>query len=197
MRGKVGSIAVFYIRCGITPACAGKSGPISASGRAIRDHPRVCGEKALHDGGILPAQGSPPRVRGKVVVSRNLCLLSGITPACAGKSELQALVLSGQRDHPRVCGEKYSLACCFWPASGSPPRVRGKEDTAGSLDAVRGITPACAGKRCAKRLPPCRYGDHPPRVRGKVLAALMPENRVGITPACAGKSGLSLFRSIP
>ena len=90
----------------ITPACAGKSGPISASGRAIRDHPRVCGEKALHDGGILPAQGSPPRVRGKVVVSRNLCLLSGITPACAGKSELQALVLSGQRDHPRVCGEK-------------------------------------------------------------------------------------------
>ena len=106
MRGKGRRKQILLEFSGITPACAGKSGPISASGRAIRDHPRVCGEKALHDGGILPAQGSPPRVRGKVVVSRNLCLLSGITPACAGKSELQALVLSGQRDHPRVCGEK-------------------------------------------------------------------------------------------
>ena len=106
VRGKVQPAAAGNPAERITPACAGKSGPISASGRAIRDHPRVCGEKALHDGGILPAQGSPPRVRGKVVVSRNLCLLSGITPACAGKSELQALVLSGQRDHPRVCGEK-------------------------------------------------------------------------------------------
>ena len=91
---------------GITPACAGKRKRIAGRLRLRQDHPRVCGEKALHDGGILPAQGSPPRVRGKVVVSRNLCLLSGITPACAGKSELQALVLSGQRDHPRVCGEK-------------------------------------------------------------------------------------------
>ena len=106
VRGKAWRLPAAPGTQGITPACAGKSGPISASGRAIRDHPRVCGEKALHDGGILPAQGSPPRVRGKVVVSRNLCLLSGITPACAGKSELQALVLSGQRDHPRVCGEK-------------------------------------------------------------------------------------------
>ena len=166
VRGKAAWLPFMRITRGITPACAGKSRFHCGVLYPLWDHPRVCGEKALHDGGILPAQGSPPRVRGKVVVSRNLCLLSGITPACAGKSELQALVLSGQRDHPRVCGEKYSLACCFWPASGSPPRVRGKEDTAGSLDAVRGITPACAGKRCAKRLPPCRYGDHP-RVCGE------------------------------
>ena len=168
VRGKVGSIAVFYIRCGITPACAGKSGPISASGRAIRDHPRVCGEKALHDGGILPAQGSPPRVRGKETQTAIRVIAGGITPACAGKSFSAVRWQPSHGDHPRVCGEKYSLACCFWPASGSPPRVRGKEDTAGSLDAVRGITPACAGKRCAKRLPPCRYGDHP-RVCGEKL----------------------------
>ena len=127
VRGKVGSIAVFYIRCGITPACAGKSGPISASGRAIRDHPRVCGEKALHDGGILPAQGSPPRVRGKVVVSRNLCLLSGITPACAGKRAVPALFFRVCRDHPRVCGEKVTPSLFLALASGSPPRVRGKD----------------------------------------------------------------------
>ena len=215
MRGKVGSIAVFYIRCGITPACAGKSGPISASGKAIRDHPRVCGEKALHDGGILPAQGSPPRVRGKVVVSRNLCLLSGITPACAGKSELQALVLSGQRDHPRVCGEKFFCRSLAAVTRGSPPRVRGKVLPRLLFLACIGITPACAGKRGHGRQSGRSAGDHPrvcgekvckeiaplsvwgspPRVRGKVLAALMPENRVGITPACAGKSSKNVDNS--
>ena len=70
--------------------------------------------------------GSPPRVRGKVTGSEIGNPLSGITPACAVKSEIQVSHVSARGDHPRVCGEKWLilLICLSW--LGSPPRVRGK-----------------------------------------------------------------------
>ena len=52
------------------------------------------------------AQGSPPRMRGKVALTLDVDEIAGITPAYAGKSIRSApsSVLFG--DHPRVCGEK-------------------------------------------------------------------------------------------
>ena len=52
------------------------------------------------------AQGSPPRVRGKVFSNVNFFVRIGITPACAGKSFLIRCVSGEHEDHPRVCGEK-------------------------------------------------------------------------------------------
>ena len=134
--------------------------------------------------------------------------LPGITPAYAGKSNALLNLPAGQRDHPRVCGEKEAAALSEVYETGSPPRMRGKAPLPNVRLAALGITPAYAGKRCAKRLPPCQYGDHPrvcgekcmwgchvsaltgspPRMRGKVsrLSQLMAET--GITPAYAGKS---------
>ena len=87
VRGKVASLVHRVAWCGITPACAGKSGCASASRAAARwDHPRVCGEKRglRYSGSSL--RGSPPRVRGKGSGQRGRRERSGITPACAGKS---------------------------------------------------------------------------------------------------------------
>ena len=70
---------------GITPACAGKSRIHRVCTDRHRDHPRVCGEKAHTCKWLLLAQGSPPRVRGKVVFSSMWRRYMGITPACAGK----------------------------------------------------------------------------------------------------------------
>ena len=50
---------------GITPACAGKSGSPDLCDQRQQDHPRVCGEKDKSAVSVIPAQGSPPRVRGK------------------------------------------------------------------------------------------------------------------------------------
>ena len=52
--------------------------------------------------------GSPPRMRGKVPISIFLRFLGGITPAYAGKRLKVACPLLPTRDHPRVCGEKFS-----------------------------------------------------------------------------------------
>ena len=49
----------------VSPAYAGKSSARELLLIVSRDHPRVCGEKTVMDGGAVGALGSPPRMRGK------------------------------------------------------------------------------------------------------------------------------------
>ena len=88
MRGKVGWSAERSRPEGITPAYAGKSFLRSSSQLLNGDHPRVCGEKTLAVQSSNSHQGSPPRMRGKVVDRFSYAVAFGITPAYAGKSLL-------------------------------------------------------------------------------------------------------------
>ena len=90
----------------ITPAYTGKSGSLRFSTARCRDHPRVCGEKEMFFALLLILVGSPPRMRGKDLRYLVEMPLVGITPACAGKSPKESGGSPGQRDHPRMCGEK-------------------------------------------------------------------------------------------
>ena len=90
----------------ITPACAGKSKLGQFISLPVQDHPRMCGEKPLLHAKLLPMQGSPPHVRGKVHLAALRLLCPGITPACAGKSRTKDRKYTPQWDHPRMCGEK-------------------------------------------------------------------------------------------
>ena len=112
------------------------------------------------------------------------------------------------KDHPRVCGEKFSVPSHTHSFSGSPPRVRGKEYRCMSSMALSRITPACAGKRVPGVVPVSINEDHPrvcgekekepmeilghlgspPRVRGKAQERVECGFVLRITPACAGKS---------
>ena len=146
VRGKGQAGCEVVVEFGITPACAGKRVCLSCMLPAVRDHPRVCGEKvASHKAGNT-VWGSPPRVRGKVFRDENVDNAAGITPACAGKSCFSQIVNGCGRDHPRVCGEKSLFFMASVLLKGSPPRVRGKGTAIASRRSLIGITPACAGK---------------------------------------------------
>ena len=100
--------------------------------------------------------------------------------------------LKSPKDHPRVCG--------------------GKESAGLSRRKMRGITPACAGKRSTRWKGLIRWQDHPrvcgekvlfgsynrspqgspPRARGKALPDRGHPLSRGITPAYAGKSAALL-----
>ena len=54
-------------------------------------------------------RGTPPRGRGKEMLWEYKDQTTGITPAWAGKSFLDAFDGLGDEDHPRVGGEKYFL----------------------------------------------------------------------------------------
>ena len=171
MRGK-GLRLCAVLRAGrITPACAGKRLVQAQHFRLMQDHPRMCGEKGLVSPMIRERLGSPPHVRGKVVLRQVAGAPTGITPACAGKSLSTASIMACCRDHPRVCGEKaYSkvIAGSLW---GSPPRMRGKGRNFSSCVCPDRITPAYAGKSCIFGYCACVCGDHP-RMCGEKLDAL-------------------------
>ena len=86
----------------------------------------MCGENQLPQKDNFAIRGSPPRVRGKRVAELQVFRVSGITPACAGKTVIAQLSEPDKRDHPRVCGENSIEAFIWSTAAGSPPRVRGK-----------------------------------------------------------------------
>ena len=146
-------------------------------------------------------------MRGKAFESVIDGCAARITPAYAGKRNIERGCKNGFEDHPRVCGEKskYRGICALLP--GSPPRMRGKELCPFTTMSAARITPAYAGKSLTIPKLYTRNRDHPrvcgekhgapvsarwsagspPRMRGKACSALLISRHTGITPAYAGK----------
>ena len=147
MRGKGAGDATIFQRCRITPAYAGKSALNWAQMSTDEDHPRLCGEKVKICLFGNNSPGSPPPMRGKACGVLSKRAMKRITPAYAGKRAGHSKVLSTERDHPRLCGEKFLDLLSVVFQLGSPPPMRGKVITRDDEGTVMRITPAYAGKR--------------------------------------------------
>ena len=130
-----------------------------------------------------------------------------ITPAYAGKSVLGDPRCHSSRDHPRLCGEKFSIRSTKSNCPGSPPPMRGKVkyhgkglylhritpayagksySTLGFQPFVR-ITPAYAGKRLRRQAPRCQSEDHPRLCGEKRMYTLLDLLPWGSPPPMRGK----------
>ena len=86
MRGKP---AIHREKClapGIPPAHAGKTRTEPRGVQHGWGYPHACGENNAIANSASFQQGSPPRMRGKPVLPRCICVAAGITPAHAGKT---------------------------------------------------------------------------------------------------------------
>ena len=110
----------------ITPAYAGKSGNVDHDYGYIEDHPRLCGEKLTLAMYFFISLGSPPPMRGKVIVPTSAGTNRRIPPAYAGKSIKKSKTYLLRWDHPRLCGEKRQPQRFSEYCKGSPPPMRGK-----------------------------------------------------------------------
>ena len=168
MRGKASSSISSFMTTGITPAYAGKSTRTATASVLRRDHPRLCGEKINWLLVRLQNPGSPPPMRGKVVVLSGVKIAIRITPAYAGKRLQLRPADRAVQDHPRLCGEKKVIFSGAAGQPGSPPPMRGKGLIGIGCRSVKGIPPAYAGKSFWKS---CFYTNlvgSPPPMRGKV-----------------------------
>ncbi len=140
-------------------------------------------------------------------MANDLTFEQGITPAHAGKSADSRVANYCVGDHPRACGEKLLTERSALFHTGSPPRMRGKDNAAAGDGLGSGITPAHAGKSgrfelatnyprdhpraCGEKPSTQRwielFGGSPPRMRGKVAKNNLISVPNGITPAHAGK----------
>ena len=173
MRGKLSAAPAYRAGHGITPAGAGKTCWLSSLLSVIRDHPRRCGENYRDACKSINAGGSPPQVRGKLIVPIEDERGVRITPAGAGKTEGSRTGLSADRDHPRRCGENSPAKLKAMQGQGSPPQVRGKLRVGGLTDCDRRITPAGAGKTGSTPAVTSACRDHPRRC-GENLEILFP-----------------------
>ena len=168
MRGKGFHKSAGQHSSGITPAYAGKSE--TAAGHSTA------------------GSGSPPRMRGKVLMLLGPTDTIWITPAYAGKSPEKKPFTPFRKDYPRVCWEKKEFPELSGLKLGSPPHMQGKVTELAHPAFCEGITPAHAGKsesklrcRAARRDHPriCRekkcpkawcigQQESPPHMRGKV-----------------------------
>ena len=137
---------------------------------------------------------SPPRMRGKAKNRCRSCPLTRITPACAGKRTCTATRRCGNGNHPRVCGEKFTVRFTRMVLPGSPPRMRGKDPVAHSCKGCVGITPAYAGKSCGLSffVTPCR--DHPRVCGEKYQAGEAARQSQGSPPRMRGKVSAEDFK---
>ena len=157
--------------------------------------------------------GSPPRMRGKLLMSFLPVSENGITPADAGKTNVRMHRGNVRTDHPRGCGENLRVRAGSIRPRGSPPRMRGKQSATFLCASVRRITPADAGKTdlrfanlegaedhprgCGENriLAACSGGcsGSPPRMRGKQICPVIHQKPPRITPADAGKTHSNSF----
>ena len=146
VRGKLDTDRAPGRRLGLIPACAGKTNRERTQPPHQSAHPRVCGENKHFLGGCSCLRGSSPRMRGKLGRSREQLAHVGLIPACAGKTDPCRHCPYPRRAHPRVCGENLTICFQRFRASGSSPRVRGKQ-LRSLVGRRRGrLIPACAGK---------------------------------------------------
>ena len=208
MRGKLPSWFWVFLPFRITPADAGKTLRCIQHGFICRDHPRGCGENSARHCQQRVRKGSPPRMRGKLILipcvqprgmdhprgcGENASCLSytrnrkGITPADAGKTFIKWGLRHTIRDHPRGCGEN-SCACRVWDTDGgSPPRMRGKRCVRLPLCALRRITPADAGKTPVIIYAYISAWDHPRGCGENLGRGAKPNAPAGSPPRMRGK----------
>ena len=189
MRGKAVYNRIIQLRVGITPAYAGKSYNHIENTAAMKDHPRVCGEKKDNPDEWSEVQGSPPRMRGKEREGKISRTIYGITPAYAGKSQKTFYCQRIAKDHPRVCGEKLACGRFLCQFAGSPPRMRGKGGFSGCFDPGVGITPAYAGKSSGRPLHSYNSWDHPRVCGEKIVELVFSAEHAGSPPRMRGKGG--------
>ena len=146
-RGKVIEDHAVVWERGITPAWAGKSWQTLIDSRRVRDHPRMGGEKHIANFNDETGKGSPPHGRGKDNPFPKNDIPAGITPAWAGKSTPREEKQAGNKDHPRMGGEKSFCCVVHTKLRGSPPHGRGKGGPGVNIAGKTRITPAWAGKR--------------------------------------------------
>ena len=121
----------------------------------------------------------------------------GIIPAYAGNTIMRAILESGNRDHPRVCGEHSPKRAGATMVRGSSPRMRGTLRLPAVAVFGHGIIPAYAGNTGFAAIGKTVGRDHP-RVCGEHSNVLTPcRVTTGSSPRMRGTPGILRLGASP
>ena len=152
---------------------------------------RICSrQKSIRSGTARDSFSQTPHMRGKGLLTILTYMYFRVTPAHAGKSTGRTPKQCVFKDHPRVCGEKYTAAKSIPYVAGSPPHMRGKARFCNRRGVCKRITPAHAGKRGFSFSPWMKVQDHPRTCGEKARTLIVQNEPQGSPPHMRGKGGL-------
>ena len=206
VRGKQPVGVNYHYRQRIIPARAGQTSFAVRCAEVMSDHPRACGANDLSFTDLRGADGSSPRVRGKLLHGRLLRRQRRIIPARAGQTSACVRTSPTRSDHPRACGANSTAAllcvCSDHPRAcganenhflqgertdGSSPRVRGKPLAPAGHMAFARIIPARAGQTFQRSKTWQPTPDHPRACGANPFSGLAVALIAGSSPRVRGK----------
>ena len=111
-----------------------------------------------------------------------------------GKADSTFLTTEKIRDHPRLCGEKFSPVLVRAIPDRITPAYAGKSAAVRYYAVATQDHPRLCGEKCNKWITSFRILGSPPPMRGKAKKVYPKDSEIRITPAYAGKSAhRSLF----
>ena len=120
-RGRTGSMGLSRF----IPACAGNAWTGLLHGQDVPVHPRMRGERSSRSGPGVASHGSSLHARGTPLDGQPRFALTRFIPACAGNAVLRLSLQPWIPVHPRMRGERLSVAVRLNSSSGSSPHARG------------------------------------------------------------------------
>ena len=126
-------------------------------------------------------------MRGKVLIRKKQKGSLRITPAYAGKRRYAFQISIRLKDHPRLCGEKYSVEESKFVESRITPAYAGKRFLEKSGDVGKEDHPRLCGEKTSLQRPLTFPKGSPPPMRGKGTSSMQTTTLWRITPAYAGK----------
>ena len=179
----------------LTPARAGNTASASPASPPAGAYPRSRGEHSCPSSVYRDWKGLPPLARGTRWVRQQQRRQPRLTPARAGNTLLERVLLEVDQAYPRSRGEHDGYIRPRKKGGGLPPLARGTHQYVEGLAHAAGLTPARAGNTtatAATRPCPTAY----PRSRGEHWlneSTLLPEE--GLPPLARGtRSGSAPVR---
>ncbi len=145
MRGTRLTFGLPFIFKRIITADAGNTNAGKRTANKSGDHPRGCGEHVTGLWGAVAAIGSSPRMRGTLFNFIRPKNTRRIIHADAGNTRALPRCSSLREDHPRGCGEHWTVSCATAKRLGSSPRMRGTPMPSRKDNQSLRIIPADAG----------------------------------------------------
>ena len=136
-----------------TPTGVGKTSLQHPADSPVAVHPHGCGEDALRLPADLPADGSPPRVWGRLFKMKPDGGVERFTPTGVGKTDIFLLIRWIYLVHPHGCGEDTRHVRPRLLTIGSPPRVWGRRCCLAAGLRLRRFTPTGVGKTMRRGKP--------------------------------------------
>ena len=188
MRGMLAHLLPAADELRFIPAWAGNAARADRFHGLVSVHPRMRGERSSRSGPGVASHGSSLHARGTPLDGQPRFALTRFIPAYAGNARRPADAIADHPVHPRMRGERLSVAVRLNSSSGSSPHARGTRSRVPLAPFPVSVHPRMRGERPAEDSSGHGACGSSPHARGTRNPRHSRRLDYRFIPACAGNA---------